>query len=76
MTASPWVIRGCRGCGTAMRVLRAVDKPYCSEYCRRVAATAKHTAVIATTPLHVLYPEMMQVLTWAQERRRSPLADE
>ena len=53
-----------------MRVLRAADKPYCSEYCRRVAATAKHTAVIATTPLHVLYPEMMRVLTWAQERRR------
>ena len=31
MTASPWVIRGCRGCGAAMRVRKTSAHCYCPD---------------------------------------------
>ena len=31
MTASPWVIRGCRGCGAAIRVRRTSARCYCAD---------------------------------------------
>ena len=70
MTVSPWVMRGCRGCGTVIRRKRSGDW-FCSRYCERTCDYAAHVAVIATTPMHVLYPQMMAVLTWAQEQRPS-----
>ena len=53
------------------RYVETVLNWYCSLTCARGDnAIDIHRRKIATTPLHILYPEMMQVLTWAQERRR------
>ena len=82
---APWVIRGCLRCGRAIRRHRTSNDWHCTDQCRkweklerdreRRAANAlafdERVRQMAIVPLHVLYPGMMAVAAWAQERRPS-----
>lgn len=71
MTASPWAVGSCRGCGRVIRRKRLTGSWFCTRSCERSTAQDAEVRLLATTPMHVLYPGMMAHLTRVQEQRPS-----
>ncbi len=75
-------IKSCARCGSAFKQRRGLNAKFCTSQCMRwadrdrerdlyEARKSRRMAELATTPLHEMYPGMMDVLEWAQMQRPS-----
>lgn len=75
-------VKSCQRCGSAFKQRRGLNAKFCTSQCMRwadrdrerdlyEARKSRRMAELATTPLHEMYPGMMDVLEWAQMQRPS-----